>query len=285
MRRAFHILAILLFALIVAWLYEVYYMRGGQLSRTNPAAQYIAEQWWWDSILWFEKSEEIINKPDTTITQKNTPEENNQKEKKQEEKKQEVIKEEKTSESLLAEYSTWSLNTINLKKLWISDSGDFSYTVLEYCSHSEDLCKDGHDSDIANEIVTLMWSDAEHMRKPFIWDLWSADALVRLGESCIATNNIDRYHDYIYKNWVPNSEQELQQIWEKLSIQWFGECVSWWSAEIYITQQMRLGNSLFGVTKIPSYVLIDNTNKNRALIPWLYPLKEMWEVLTKEFFE
>lgn len=270
MRRIFHILAILLFALITAWLYEVYYMRGGQLSWSNPVAQFVTEKGWWDTILWFDT-------PNTS--DKNAEQPKIDKSKQIDEKQEQKLK------WLMTEYATWSLDAINFNRLWLLDGWDFTYSVLEYCAHTEELCQDAHEDDTANEIVTLMRSDAWLMRKPFIWDLWWADAFVWLGESCVDEKNIDGYHNYIYKNWAPNSQEELQKIWEKISIDWFEACISWWSAEIFITQQMKLWNSIFGITKIPSYVLIDNANKNRVLIPGLYPLKEIWEVITKEFFE
>lgn len=289
MKRFFHIIAILLFALIIAWLYEVYYMRGGQLSWTNPVAEFVTEKWWWEPILWFRSWDNGDNNAPKKITDPAPVKQDTTKDPsipdESEEKNDKDIKwlENQKTTWLLAEYTTWSLSPIHFNRLWLSDSGEFTYTILEYCAHSEDLCQDAYESNIANETVTLMWSDALLIRKPFIWDLSWSDALVWLGESCVDDTSLDAYHTLIYKNWVPDDEQSLQRIGEELWVDWFAECIAWWSAEIFITQQMKLWNSLFGVTKIPSYVLIDNVNKNRALIPGLYSLKEIGEVMTQEF--
>lgn len=253
-------------------------MRGGQLSWSNPVAEYITDSWWRESLLWFGWSDTKIAQWDSSKKDLEKPQDIEQEKARKEDKKKQDI-----WMWLLTEYGTWSLNAINYKRLWLSDNGEFTYTVLEYCAHSEDLCQDAYEKNIANEIVTLMRSDAAFIRKPFIWDLEWPDALVWLGESCIDESNMNAYHSYIYKNWVPDDTQKLEKIGEELAIDWFADCIAWWSAEVFITQQMKLGNSLFGVTKIPSYVLIDNTNKNRALIPGLYSLKEMGEVMTKEF--
>jgi len=46
---------------------------------------------------------------------------------------------------------------------------------------------------------------------------------------------------------------------------------------------MQKAIEYFDISKTPSYVLIDNRDKHRALIPGLYSLGEVGEVMTREF--
>ncbi len=273
MKRFFHLLAIFLFALLVAGWYEIYYIRGGQLPDINPIDSLVQQRWGRSSMLWFDRSDKqdgqdsdtwselaAIQPDDGDVEPDNTIPTS-------------------TTNTLIEEYSVWTVDLASLQAIGVVPNDTFS--VIQYCEHSSELCQDAHDQDVLGTLSKTLLPPLAVHRRPFVSSLDGIDATIRLGESCVSDDQLDEYHDQIYTD-TPTTLRDLVIIAKQLNIDDFETCIQEWSARWYISQQMKQANALFGVTRIPSYVILDHSSDQRYSIPWLYTQQEIEEFLESE---
>ncbi len=185
---------------------------------------------------------------------------------------------------LLSEYSTGTLDQEWFSRLWLWR--DKRFGILEYCGHNQEYCQQAHKEGLDDEMNILMFGDpaVEYVRLPFVSTLEPEDTLSWLGIWCAEGDDmIDELHDEFYAQ-PPQSVEEVLMAGVRLWLwQDFSDCVINGSAHVSIAQSMQKAVEYFDVSKTPSYVLIDNRSWHRALIPWLYSLAEIGEVMTREF--
>ena len=129
-----------------------------------------------------------------------------------------------------------------------------------------------------------MFDAIDYYRLPFVWSLDESDTLSRLGIWCAESDEVvEQLHDEFYAT-PPQSLGDVFDVGIDLWLWfYFSECISNGSPLVYIAQSMQKAIEYFDISKTPSYVLIDNRDKHRALIPGLYGLAEVGEVMTREF--
>jgi len=267
MKRFFHLLVIFLLALLVAGWYEIFYIRGGQLPTNNPLDDFVQERWGWSSILWFGNNKDTDSDTDAPSDDLD-PSAN--------------IADAPTDDTnlLLEDYSVGKYETADLNGLGLWELSG-RYAVIEYCTHSSQLCNDAVDQQVNTTIADGLDLAGSLVRRPFVNSASGVDAQIRLWESCVPSDMVDAYHTALYED-TPTDTKELVLLAKKLKIDDFQECIEWWSARLYITQQMKQANELFGISRIPSYVIIDTETSLRYTIPGLYTESEIEEFLESE---
>lgn len=186
-------------------------------------------------------------------------------------------------EDLLTVYTTGSLSEEWFTRLWLSQDKRFS--LIQYCGHNYQYCQEAYEQQIDKEMIILMYGEPalDYYRHPFVSSLTSSDTVSWLGIWCADSDEIvDQLHSEFYTK-APQDLDDVLGIGARLWL-WdeFTDCVSHWSALVYIAQSMQKGIEYFDISKVPSYVLIDNQSKHWSVIPGLYGLKELWEVMTRE---
>jgi hypothetical protein len=169
------------------------------------------------------------------------------------------------------------------------DDRSLQYVVLEYCDHESPLCQDAVQQDMEDVIIEALAGedkqyDIWYVRKPFVADRAGLWAHIRQAEYCLDESKKNFLHNRIYAMYAESGEVLLEEVYGTylgLGGEKDRECFLEYTSEFRISQEMRQARDVFGVTRIPSYVVIDPQSWEWVLVPGLYERDEVSELLLK----
>jgi len=267
---------ILLFAFIVAWLYEVYVVRDGEVNISDMYEQTIDELWWWDLVL---AGDGKLS--DTSIWKKFAKKDagtDASPEKDSDTDTQEVLSEDE--DSLLKIYESGTFASDEIQVFWsLSDTS--RYQVIEFCTPWVDLCKESHTQEMQSFFLTNM-ENAAYTQEPYLPDFGGIDEQVWAWYYCLEPEMREDYLTAMY-DVKKLTAQTFDIAIKKLKTEGLDECIASSRARLFLTRAMSQGKDLFGIRALPTYVLLDTEEQRWISIPGLYPKEDIQKVLTKEF--
>lgn len=187
------------------------------------------------------------------------------------------------NQGLMDVYATWVLTEEEFRQLWMKQQSPQRFSLIEYCAHDEEICQDAWEQELGKEIDILMYYSVDHYWRPVLQST-KDQMYIRLWDACLSTyEEKEKYHNFLYTEMIPTTRIELYEVGVALDLgEDFTACITEQDAMFYVLQSIKQARDMFSITTFPSYIMLDNTTKKRVLIPGLYGLREVGEVMTKE---
>ncbi len=194
------------------------------------------------------------------------------------------VRSDKESESndlataLMTDFTTGSIISLE----WLLDDSQQKnrFVVIEYCPHSQDICKQAAKAWVRTYFENTIESP-DYTIRPFMWNIWGIDELIWAGEVCVPFQKLADYHKEIYaiKTLTPEA---LGTIGKKLKVENFWACLEEVNVKLVLRNQIQSAKNAFQLSSIPTYVIIDTKSNKRLKVPWLYPLNDIDALLIQE---
>ncbi len=263
MKYIFHLLLILLLALIIAWGYEIYVVRDGNVEWNDVYEESIQKLWWRETVLawdidfkesWFLKNIFWKERNDAS---------------------KDYIENE-----LLEVYSYWIID----EKLWfpnLSLAWANRYHIIEYCTPGIQLCKDSMNQNM-RQIIQSNFKGSSYEYQPYVINFWWIDERVWAWRDCVPVSQKDEYLQAVYET-DPLTQDTLSLLGKKLRLPDFDSCEKATNIRYSLRNQMSQAKSVFWLTALPTYIIIDTDEWKWISIPWLYEEKSISQLIENQF--
>ena len=285
MKYFFHLLLILLTAFILAWVYEVYVVREGNVGREDVFETTIQNWWGWEKVLQGESSLTVAGLFDqlrgkSWNDQEDIDEEDNKEDDKNSEDPKswnDDIKSDGQNE-LLEQYRTGVLGDEGFQ---LDPNLSTRYAVIEFCTPWVQICKDSYEANMQAYFEEQI-DGVEYDRQPYLTNFGWVDEKVWSWVLCVDEQDASVYLDAVYQS-KKISNDTLPLISKRLKLQDVDACIAESNPRLYLRNAMKLSKEAFGISSLPTYVVLDAEEGKWVAIPGLYEKDQITPVLAKEF--
>ncbi len=302
MKYFFHLLLILLTAFILAWVYEVYVVRDGNSAREDIFETTIQKWWGWEKILSGESSLTIAGFIDQ-LKGKTWEDKDAQDKVKPANWKSDPWNSDTWSTD---PWNTdpWNTDTWNSDEKWVDKSpnelmkeyrtgvlwdegfqsdpnSSTRYTVIEFCTPWVQLCKDSYEANM-QEYFEEQIDSVNYDRQPYLTNFGWVDEKIWSWVLCVDEKDTSAYLNAVYES-KKISNDTLPLISKRLKLQDVDACIAASNPRLYLRNAMKLSKEAFGISSLPTYVVLDAEEGKWVAIPGLYEKDQITPVLAKEF--
>ena len=262
MKYIFHLVLILLLAFIIAWWYEVYVVRDGQVKRNDLYEETVQNIWWRDAVLSGELDSTRLAKVFWSWSTWNVSME------------EDIVND--VEVPLLNVYTVWNIDENVFQ--WTSSA---RFQVLEYCTPGIEYCKDAYKQNISDTIAT-QFASSTYSLQPYITNFWWVDERVWAWLTCVPNGKKWAYIEEVYTTKKLTMDT-LGVIGKKMKIDDFETCMRESNIRLQLRSDMKKAKDLFGISSLPTYVVVDTEEGRWVSIPWLYDENAVTELILQEF--
>lgn len=268
-------LVVLLFALILAAIYEIFYVRGGHTISLIPWSSfstlytkgktYLREKILsvkWSShqkSRWSKKMDASGRNLDDAVLW---------------EKKEETV-------DLKKDLISWKISLSSIKASILFPEEYWKIFVAQFCHYGSELCLDSFRSWIEESIGNILRDEAlsfSTRRFSFVWSLSPLENMIWRWDACLRDlfpEKVLVYHDMLQHTWKTLRISDVSTILSELWGEWLQSCVSEWSYWFRLKSIMSQAKNLFDVKKVPSIIVVNTETWAWIMIPGVYPSREV----------